>query len=210
MRRPWPAHAGDSDLRQQSVSDWHGRKGVMNFGTLNRQKATEPKVKAKVRLERLLLAWAVVAVATACVPPPPPKIVPPPPPKIVPPPPIQLPVPAAVKASSATTPLAYRKDAAAHLYSVNSQRIMKGKLQANLYAVGVLQLEVGPRGEILAIHWLRAPRHAPEVVREIERTVRAAEPFPVPVRIGKVTYTDTWLWDKSGKFQLDTLTEGQN
>jgi len=24
-----------------------------------------------------------------------------------------------------------------------------------------------------------------------------------------VTYTDTWLWDKSGNFQLDTLTEGQ-
>jgi periplasmic protein TonB len=24
-----------------------------------------------------------------------------------------------------------------------------------------------------------------------------------------VTYTDIWLWDKSGKFQLDTLTEGQ-
>jgi hypothetical protein len=26
---------------------------------------------------------------------------------------------------------------------------------------------------------------------------------------GRVTYTDTWLWDKSGRFQLDTLTEGQ-
>ena len=26
---------------------------------------------------------------------------------------------------------------------------------------------------------------------------------------GKVSYTDTWLWDKSGRFQLDTLTEGQ-
>jgi periplasmic protein TonB len=22
-------------------------------------------------------------------------------------------------------------------------------------------------------------------------------------------YTEVWLWDKSGKFQLDTLTEGQ-
>jgi len=27
--------------------------------------------------------------------------------------------------------------------------------------------------------------------------------------MGKVTYTETWLWDKSGHFQLDTLTEGQ-
>jgi hypothetical protein len=59
------------------------------------------------------------------------------------------------------------------------------------------------------VHWLRAPRHAPEVVAEIERTVRAAAPYPLPARLGKVTYTDTWLWDKSGRFQLDTLTEGQ-
>jgi hypothetical protein len=27
--------------------------------------------------------------------------------------------------------------------------------------------------------------------------------------MGKVTYTDTWLWHSSGHFQLDTLTEGQ-
>ena len=45
---------------------------------------------------------------------------------------------------------------------------------------------------------------------EIERTVRAAAPFPAPARMGRVTYTDTWLWDRSGRFQLDTLTEGQN
>ena len=51
--------------------------------------------------------------------------------------------------------------------------------------------------------------HAPEVVAEIERTVRAAAPYPVAVNLGHVTYTDTWLWDKSGRFQLDTLTEGQ-
>lgn len=34
--------------------------------------------------------------------------------------------------------------------------------------------------------------------------------LPAPIRMGKMTYTDTWLWDKSGNFQLDTLTEGQN
>jgi hypothetical protein len=30
------------------------------------------------------------------------------------------------------------------------------------------------------------------------------------VRMGRVVYTDTWLWHASGKFQLDTLTEGQD
>jgi hypothetical protein len=79
-----------------------------------------------------------------------------------------------------------------------------------LYAVGVLQVEVDGRGQVQQINWMRAPRHAPEVVAEIERTVRAAAPFPAPARMGRVTYTDTWLWDRSGRFQLDTLTEGQN
>jgi protein TonB len=44
---------------------------------------------------------------------------------------------------------------------------------------------------------------------EIERSVRKAAPYPAPIKMGSVTYTDTWLWEKSGRFQLDTLTEGQ-
>ena len=66
------------------------------------------------------------------------------------------------------------------------------------------------RGQVQKLNWMRAPNHAPEVVAEIERTVRAAAPFPAPARMGKVVYTDTWLWHKSGRFQLDTLTEGQD
>ena len=111
--------------------------------------------------------------------------------------------------SVAVTPLDYRKDAANHLYSLNSQRIFKGKLSAQLYAIGVLEADIDRKGAVTRLHWLRAPRHAPEVIAEIERTVRAAAPFPVPERMKKVTYTDTWLWDRSGSFQLDTLTEGQ-
>ena len=78
-----------------------------------------------------------------------------------------------------------------------------------LYAIGVLEVEIDARGNVTKTHWLRGPNHAPEVMREIERTVRGLSPFPAPVRLGGVTYTDTWLWDKSGRFQLDTLTEGQ-
>ena len=78
-----------------------------------------------------------------------------------------------------------------------------------LYALGVLEVDIDRKGRVSGVRWLRAPRHAPEVVAEIERTVRAAAPYPLPARMGKVTYTDTWLWDKSGRFQLDTLTEGQ-
>ena len=123
------------------------------------------------------------------------------------------PVPAAegsARQSSAATPKAYRQDGASHLYGLNANRIYKGRLPPLLYAVGVLNVELDRTGRISRLVWLRAPRHAPEVVAEIERTVRAAAPFPAPARLGKVVYTDTWLWHKSGKFQLDTLTEGQD
>ena len=118
--------------------------------------------------------------------------------------------PSTAHRSEASTPRAYRKDAATHLYGLNRERIWKGRLPPLLYAVGVLQVDVDGRGNVRDLHWMRAPRHAPEVIREIERTVRAASPFPAPVRMGKVVYTDTWLWDRSGRFQLDTLTEGQD
>ena len=114
-----------------------------------------------------------------------------------------------VRASAATTPRDYRRDAASHLYGHNADRIFQGKLPPNLYAIGVLQVDVDGRGNIARLNWMRAPTHAPEVVAEIERTVRQAAPFPAPARMGRVTYTDVWLWDSSGRFQLDTLTEGQ-
>ncbi|MFC5523179.1 hypothetical protein [Polaromonas jejuensis] len=114
------------------------------------------------------------------------------------------------KSSSATTARAYRADGAAHIYGLNADRIYKGKMPPLLYAVGVLNVEIDRTGRVIRLDWMRAPRHAPEVMAEIERTVQQASPFPAPVRLGKVVYTDTWLWHQSGKFQLDTLTEGQN
>jgi len=114
------------------------------------------------------------------------------------------------RSSGATTPRAYREDGASHLYGLNAERIYKGRMPPLLYAVGVMNVEIDRTGRVTRLDWMRAPRHAPEVVAEIERTIRRASPFPAPTRMGKVVYTDTWLWHKSGKFQLDTLTEGQD
>jgi protein TonB len=133
-----------------------------------------------------------------------------PPPKVQP---SALPTPDATgistRVSNAGTPRDYRRDGAAHLYARNTNRIFSGKLPPLLYAIGVLQVDINASGSVTALRWMRAPTHAPEVVAEIERSVRSAAPFPAPVKMGKVTYTDTWLWHKSGQFQLDTLTEGQ-
>lgn len=112
--------------------------------------------------------------------------------------------------SPATSARAYREDCAMHLYTLNIERVYQGRMQPLLYAVGVLRVEIDPSGQVSSLDWLRAPSHAPEVMADIERTIRQAAPFPVPAGRDKVVYTDTWLWDKSGKFQLDTLTEGQD
>lgn len=159
---------------------------------------------------------AAAALAAACSSPPPSESAARAAAPVYPAPTVQEPQAAAAAASlgnprvsQAGTPREYRADAASHLYAQNPDRIYKGKLPPLLYAVGVLQVDVDSRGNVRSISWMRAPRHAPEVMAEIERTVRAAAPFPVPARMGHVVYTDTWLWHKSGRFQLDTLTEGQ-
>jgi hypothetical protein len=78
-----------------------------------------------------------------------------------------------------------------------------------LYAIAVVDVEIDGLGKVAAIKWTRKPSQAPEVVAEIERMVQQAAPYPAPVKLGRVVYTDTWLWHKSGQFQLDTLSEGQ-
>ncbi len=160
---------------------------------------------------KTILRWAAaLALLTSCSSPPPPPA-PPLPPVVLPPPPVITapPVLQEKRISEATNPRDYRKDAAAHLYALNKERLYPGKLPPLLHAIGVLQVQIDRSGNVTGMSWMRAPRHAPDVMAEIERSVRQAAPFPAPVRMGKVIYTDTWLWHISGRFQLDTLTEGQ-
>ena len=152
----------------------------------------------------------VVAPPVQPAPPAPEPVAPPPaaPPVTVVPEPMVVEVPP-THVSQANTARAYRKDAAAHLYQKYPDQIYPGKLPPMLQAVGVLELDIGKRGEVLALRWTRAPRQVPKVMAEIESLVRAAAPFPAPLRMGPISYTEIWLWHKSGRFQLDSLTEGQ-
>lgn len=130
----------------------------------------------------------------------------PPPTSVAPPAPAE---PVNPLKSLAHDPKEYRRDAAKHLYAKYPERIYAGKLPPLLKAVGVIDVVVGPGGQILELVWTRPPSHVPDVMRDIENMIRRAGPFPAPVNLRKVTYTETWLWHKSGQFQLDTLTEGQ-
>lgn len=115
---------------------------------------------------------------------------------------------ATFKVGGATTPRDYRRDSARHLYEALPQRILAGKLPPLLDAVRVLEVELDGNGRVSSTHWLRKPSHAPEVVAEIEQFIQHAAPFPRPERMGRVTYSDTGFWDRSGRFQLNTLTDG--
>ena len=104
---------------------------------------------------------------------------------------------------------AYRKLGARHIYDKYPKRIYKGKIPPLVYAVVVTETDVDASGRVTGVYFSRTPSHAPEVSGKIAELIREASPLPNPGRIGAHTYVDTWLWDKSGNFQLDTLTLGQ-
>lgn len=111
--------------------------------------------------------------------------------------------------SLADTPKAYRVDGARHLYAAYPERIYKGVLPPLLHAIVVVETEIDEGGHVRDIRMIRTPSHAPDVVVKVRDMIRAASPLPAPERMGRTRYLDIWLVHKSGRFQLDTLTEGQ-
>ncbi|MGJ7495962.1 hypothetical protein ACSFA8_12845 [Variovorax sp. RT4R15] len=120
-------------------------------------------------------------------------------------------LPESARRISAQTPTvrAYRKTGARYIYTRYADRIYKGKIPPLVYAVATVETHIDAKGEVEAVTFMRAPSHAPEVSVQIVELIKKASPLPAPGRIGAHTYVETWLWDKSGKFQLDSLTEGQ-
>ncbi|RUR70416.1 hypothetical protein EJP67_25500 [Variovorax guangxiensis] len=116
-----------------------------------------------------------------------------------------------VRLITAQTPAvrAYRKIGARHIYSKYASRIYKGKLPPLVYAVVVVETDIDATGKVVNVTFSRTPSHAPEVAPMIAEMIKAASPLPNPGKLGGHTYVDTWLWDRSDKFQIDSLTQGQ-
>jgi hypothetical protein len=124
-------------------------------------------------------------------------------------PPQPLPAPQ-LEASEAESPKAYRQDAARHIYLSYPMQVMRGKLPPLLYAVTVVETTLDAQGKVLQVEFTREPAAAKEVMPWIRQMIQRAGPYPAPAKLGtEMIYTDIWLVDKSGRFQLDTLTEGQ-
>jgi hypothetical protein len=118
---------------------------------------------------------------------------------------------ATVRLITAQTPAvrAYRKLGAEAIYKKYPKRIYRGRIPPLVYAVVVVETDIDAQGNVTNVTFSRVPSHAPEVPPKIAELVRAASPLPNPGKLGAHTYVETWLWDKSGNFQLDTLTKGQ-
>lgn len=102
----------------------------------------------------------------------------------------------------------YKKDFAAHIYKAYPMRIHRGKLPPLLYSVMLTETKLDPQGNVVDVSVIRKPAVdavAPFIVQLIKR----AAPFPAPAKMGETTVMEIWLVDKSGAFQVDTLTEGQ-
>jgi protein TonB len=126
---------------------------------------------------------------------------------MVPPPSLQ----AAPEPSQAEDERAYRQDAARHLYRAYASRVYKGKLPPMMYAVMITDTEVDATGAVKSVSVARPPAAAKEVTPWVMGLIRGASPFPAPQRLGEngAVYREIWLVDKSGRFQVDSLTEGQ-
>jgi protein TonB len=111
--------------------------------------------------------------------------------------------------SAAETPKAYRMDAARHIYASYPEKIYKGKLPPLLHGIVVVEMVLDASGRLKRLNLIRVPAHAPEVTAAVKDMISRAAPMPAPARLGGARITEIWLVDKSGRFQLDALTEGQ-
>jgi len=115
------------------------------------------------------------------------------------------------KVSLATSPKAYRVDAALHIYESYSSRIYKGRLPPLIHAVVVVETTVDDSGHARDVKVVRGPSHAPDVTQAVVEMIRRASPMPLHRALsGNVKFLEIWLVHQDGRFQLDSLTEGQD
>jgi hypothetical protein len=116
----------------------------------------------------------------------------------------------APRASPAEIEAEYRIDAARHVYAAYPMRVYRGKLPPLLYGIIMLETELDASGQVLNVSVVRKPA-ADEVAPWVLAMVRRAAPYPAPAAMpgATVRFTETWFVDKSGLFQLFSLTEGQ-
>jgi protein TonB len=111
--------------------------------------------------------------------------------------------------SQAADPKAYRPDGARHLYDSYPALVHRGQLPQMLTAVAIIETTIDEKGAVEKVDVVREPAIAKEATPWIVALIRGAQPYPAAEKQGKVVYKDIWLVTEQGKFQLDSITEGQ-
>lgn len=111
--------------------------------------------------------------------------------------------------SDAANTSAYKLAAAQALYAVYAAQVRSGKMPAWTHAVAVTEVDVDASGRITAVRLVREPAHAKEVGPWLVGLLWRMQRLPVPLLLGATTWREVWLVDEQGRFQVDTLTEGQ-
>ncbi len=78
-----------------------------------------------------------------------------------------------------------------------------------MHAIVVVDTEVDATGRVRDVRVVRSPSHAPDVTERVKKMIVQASPFPAPSTASATRFTEVWLVDHSGRFQLHALTEGQ-
>jgi periplasmic protein TonB len=119
------------------------------------------------------------------------------------------PLPAMQKVSAAADARAYRIDAARTVYEAYAPRVFKGRLPPLIHAVVVVETTVDGSGRPREVKVVRGPSHAPDVTEAVVEMIRRIN-LPAHGNSAGFRFTEIWLVTKDGRFQLDSLTEGQN
>ena len=116
------------------------------------------------------------------------------------------------KVSAALTAREYKLDVARHFYEAYAARIFKGRLPPLIHGVVVIETTVDASGQPRDVKVVRGPSHAPDVTAAVVEMIKRASPLPAPSRFAAsgLKFTEVWLVHKDGRFQLDSLTEGQD
>lgn len=108
---------------------------------------------------------------------------------------------------------AYRREVGRHLYAAYPSRVFPGPMPQNLFAVLMTEAEIDAAGRVLRVSVVRPPASslAAAVPRWVVGVIERAAPYPVPAGMGSgtLTWREVWLVDRSGRFQVQLLSQGQ-
>lgn len=107
----------------------------------------------------------------------------------------------------------WKRSAAERIHDVNAKHLFAGRPHHLLQAVIVVEVTVDPRGNVTRSKVLRSPGIG-ALDRLALASLKTASPLPHPpsrlVGKGALVYSETWLFDNDGRFQLRTLALPQD